>query len=100
MNPKLRKVELVDIANPKLASGVRGYTGYSGISNDKRACIQGRSGLRVVGNLEMDYGDVFPPGGDGEAAVAHDLFGDGAGGGFGEDGAQVRELAGLSIDQV
>jgi hypothetical protein len=36
MNPKLRKVEPVAIANPKLASGVRGYAGYSGISNDKR----------------------------------------------------------------
>ena len=37
MNSKLRKVEPEAIANPKLASGVRGYTGYSGISNHKRA---------------------------------------------------------------
>jgi len=60
MNSKLRKVEPVAIANPKLASGVRGYTGYSGIGNDKKTGMF-PEGVVAMGKIAMPrLGDERP----------------------------------------
>lgn len=56
---------------------------FASVANDALVSRKGGA-LRVITNLKMDYVEVFPRRGDGEEAVAQDLFSDGIGGGFGQ----------------